>query len=36
MKNQKVKSALPEHIDIKIIIYKKIDDGIEVNYGDIF
>ncbi len=31
-----VKAALPEHIDIKIIIYRKIDDGIEVDYGEIF
>ncbi len=30
-----VKAALPEHIDIKIIIYRKIDDGIEVDYGEI-
>ncbi|MEW6619188.1 MAG: MjaI family restriction endonuclease [bacterium] len=30
-----VKAALPEHIDIKIIIYKKIDNGIEVDYGEI-
>ncbi len=32
----KVKAALPEHIDIKIVYYKKIDDGIEVDYGEIF
>ncbi len=31
----KVKAALPEHIDIKIIYYRKIDDGIEVDYGNI-
>ncbi|HQO99239.1 MAG TPA: MjaI family restriction endonuclease [Caldisericia bacterium] len=31
----KVKVALPEHIDIKIIYYRKIDDGIEVDYGNI-
>jgi len=30
-----VKASLPEHIDIKIIIYRKIDDGIEVDYGKI-
>ncbi|MEO0092831.1 MAG: MjaI family restriction endonuclease [candidate division WOR-3 bacterium] len=30
-----VKAALPEHIAIKIIIYRKIDDGIEVDYGEI-
>ena len=30
-----VKAALPEHIDIKLIFYRKIDDGIEVDYGEI-
>ncbi len=30
-----VKASLPEHIDVKIIYYKKIDDGIEVDYGAI-
>jgi len=30
-----VKAALPEHIYIKIIYYRKIDDGIEVDYGEI-
>ncbi|MEM4408829.1 MAG: MjaI family restriction endonuclease, partial [Candidatus Caldarchaeum sp.] len=30
-----VKAALPESIEIKIIYYRKIDDGIEVNYGEI-
>lgn len=30
-----VKVALSEHIDIKVIIYRKIDDGIEVDYGEI-
>ena len=30
-----VKAALPEHIDIKIVYYKKVDDGIEVDYGGI-
>lgn len=30
-----VKAALPKHINIKIIYYKKIDDGIEVDYGQI-
>ncbi len=29
------KAALPEHIDIKIIYYRKIDDGIEVDYGEV-
>lgn len=29
------KAALPEHIDIKIIHYRKIDDGIEVDYGEV-
>lgn len=31
-----VKASLPEHIGIKIIYYRKIDDGIEVDYGEIF
>lgn len=31
----KVKSSLPEKIDIKIIYYKKIKDGLEVDYGEI-
>jgi len=30
-----VKASLPEHIDIKIIYYRKIDDGIEVDYGEV-
>ena len=30
-----VKASLPENIDIKIIFYRKIDDGIEVDYGEI-
>jgi len=30
-----VKAALPEHIETKIIYYRKIDDGIEVDYGEI-
>jgi uncharacterized protein YukE len=30
-----VKASLPEHIDVKIIYYKKIKDGIEVDYGEI-
>jgi len=30
-----VKAALPEHIDIKIVFYRKIDEGIEVDYGEI-
>jgi len=29
------KASLPEHIDTKIIHYRKIDDGIEVDYGEI-
>lgn len=29
------KSELPEHIDKKIIYYKKIDDGLEVDYGQL-
>ena len=31
----KVKAGLPEHIAVKIIYYEKIDDGIEVDYGEI-
>ncbi len=31
----KVKAALPEHIAKKIIYYKKVDKGIEVDYGEI-
>lgn len=31
----KVKASLPEHIAIKIIFYRKIDDGIEVDYEEI-
>ena len=30
-----VKSALPEHIDIEIITYRKVDKGIEADYGEI-
>lgn len=30
-----VKASLPEQIDFKIIYYIKIDDGIEVDYGEI-
>ena len=30
-----VKAALLEHIGIKIIFYRKIDDGIKVDYGEI-
>ncbi len=30
-----VKASLPEHIDVKIIYYRKIDDGLEVDYGEI-
>lgn len=29
------KAALPEQIAIKIIFYKKVDDGIEVDYGEV-
>jgi hypothetical protein len=29
------KASLPEHIKVKIIYYRKIDDGIEVDYGEI-
>lgn len=29
------KASLPEHINIKIIFYRKIDGGIEVDYGNI-
>ena len=31
----KVKAALPEHIAIKIIYYRKVGNGIEVDYGEI-
>lgn len=30
-----VKASLPEHINVKIIYYRKIDGGIEVDYGEI-
>lgn len=30
-----VKKALPEHIPIKIVYYKKVDGGIEIDYGEI-
>jgi hypothetical protein len=30
-----VKASLPENIEVKIVYYKKIDDGIEVDYGEI-
>ena len=30
-----VKASLPEHIGVRIIYYRKIDDGIEVDYGEI-
>jgi hypothetical protein len=29
------KAALPEHIETKIIFYKKVKDGIEVDYGEL-
>jgi hypothetical protein len=31
----KVKTSLPEHIEVKIIYYNKVKDGIEVDYGEI-
>jgi hypothetical protein len=31
----RVKAALPEHITTIIIYYKKVDDGIEVDYEEI-
>lgn len=31
----KGKASLPEKIDVRIIYYRKIDDGIEVDYGEI-
>jgi len=31
----KMKAALPEHIAIKIIYYRKVGNGIEVDYGEI-
>ena len=30
----KVKAALSEHITMKIIYYRKVDGGIEVDYGE--
>ncbi len=30
-----VKQALPEHIEVKIIYYRKIENGIEVDYGSV-
>ena len=30
-----VKSSLPEHINAKIIYYRKVDNGIEVDFGDL-
>jgi len=30
-----VKAALPEHIGVRIIYYRKVDDGIEVDYGEL-
>ncbi|MDI3531927.1 MAG: hypothetical protein PWR28_272 [Synergistaceae bacterium] len=29
------KASLPEHIDVKVIYYRKIDGDIEVDYGDV-
>ena len=31
----KAKSSLPEHINAKIIYYRKVDNGIEVDFGDL-
>lgn len=31
----KVKAGLPEQIGIKLIYYKKVKDGVEVDYGDL-
>lgn len=31
----KIKASLPEYIGIKIIYYRKVDNGIEVDYGEI-
>jgi len=31
----KIKAALPENIQVKIIYYKKVKDGLEVDYGEI-
>jgi hypothetical protein len=31
----KIKPSLPEHINVEIIYYNKIDNGIEVDYGTI-
>jgi len=31
-----VKASLPEYINIRIIYYKKVNDGIEVDYSEIF
>ena len=31
----KAKSSLPEHINAKIIYYRKVDDGIEVDFDDL-
>jgi uncharacterized protein YukE len=31
----KAKELLPEHIEVKIIYYKKVGDGIEVDYGEV-
>ena len=30
-----VKASLPKHIEVKIIYYRKMDDSIEVDYGEI-
>jgi hypothetical protein len=31
-----MKASLPEYINIKIIYYKKVNDGIEVDYSELF
>ncbi len=31
----RAKTELPEHINLKIIFYRKTDDGIEVDFGEI-
>ncbi len=32
----KIKKTLTENIDVKIIYYKKLKDGIEVDYSELF
>jgi hypothetical protein len=31
----KVKALLPEHIEAKSVFYRKVDDGLEVDYGEL-